>query len=550
MDRRQTLSAVFRPSVTTNEAIPLNGGLAPYQGPWTYAKAAHLLRRAMFGPTHAQIKQAVADGLEKTVQKLLKPQPFPNPPVNPNFTNDPAVPVGSTWVDAPIEPGIQGLTQYRQNSLYSWSLENIYNEGVSITERMILFWHNHFVTSEINDARYSYYYAKLLREFAIGDFRELTKRITIDGAMLIYLNGNLNTSRAPNENYARELLELFTVGKGELAGPGDYTTFTEDDVLAMSKVLTGWTNRNNRQTGSITVEFIPSRHDTSTKKLSHRFNNKQIANANENEYKHLIDIIFEKREVATHLCRKLYRYFVYYKVNPAIENDVVEALADTLIASNFVVEPVLKQLLSSSHFFSDEASGCLIRSPYEFIFNVLKNLKPNIPNDYASRYPIFSSIWRNARAMEQAYHEIPSVAGWSAYYQEPSYHQIWINSVTLPLRVAMMESLVAKTFAVRGGGSAMRIGFDLVAYISEFDNPADVDKLLLDIVSHLLPKPIFKNQMDYLKSTFLGNTTAAKWTQDYNAYKANPTANNKTVLESRLRPLFNAVLSMPEFYLS
>lgn len=102
---------------------------------------------------------------------------------------------------------------------------------------MTLFWHNHFVTAETNDPRLEYKYITTIRKNSLGNFKTLTKEITIDPAMLLYLNGNQNTSRAPNENYARELLELFTLGKGELAGPGDYTTFTEVDVAAIAKVL-------------------------------------------------------------------------------------------------------------------------------------------------------------------------------------------------------------------------------------------------------------------------------------------------------------------------
>jgi len=184
-----------------------------------------LLRRAMFGPTHAQINQAVSDGLNKTLDKLMQPTPEPAPPLNYGFAQDVSAPVGETWVDKPGDPTIQGLFQSRDNSLHAWIMENIFNEGVSLTEKMMLFWHNHFVVSDVFDPRYKYYYLTSLRKNVLGNFKTLTEEITIDAAMLVYLNGNQNTNRAPNENYARELMELFTCWKGQFVGPGDYTIY-------------------------------------------------------------------------------------------------------------------------------------------------------------------------------------------------------------------------------------------------------------------------------------------------------------------------------------
>ena len=126
------------------------------------------------------------------------------------------------------------------------------NEQASLREKMVLFWHNHFVTAlgTIGDPRYGFRYNALLRKYALGNFKELALAITIDGAMLKYLNGNRNSKAAPDENYARELQELFTIGKGPEIGPGDYTNYTEDDVKAAAKVLTGW-RLNPNSDGSI-----------------------------------------------------------------------------------------------------------------------------------------------------------------------------------------------------------------------------------------------------------------------------------------------------------
>ena len=208
-------------------------GPTAYAGAWTYESAAHLLRRCMFGPTYSQIKEATQMGLGATVEMLLEDLPLPSPPINTRNDQDPHVPIGETWVEAHYSSGrSKKLDQlnYRRRSLKSWTIGRIMNPEMSIREKMTLFWHNHFPVNDINDPKLLYDYVTKLREHGTGNFRTLVKEITLDPAMLRYLNGDENTAKAPNENYARELLELFTIGKGPQIGPGDYTHYTEQDV--------------------------------------------------------------------------------------------------------------------------------------------------------------------------------------------------------------------------------------------------------------------------------------------------------------------------------
>lgn len=557
MNRRATLKkflgvdqAAASGRTFQEDALPVAGGLSPYSGPWTYSNAAHLLRRTMFGPTHAQIEQAVKDGLSKTLDLLFTPSVLPQEPViYADSPVDPEIPKGDSWVKGKLYGNVQGLVQSKQNSLYAWLMEQLFTEEVSLTEKMTMFWHNHFVISEIYDPRYNYDYITLLRSNALGNFKDLAENICIDKGMLIYLNGAQNTNRAPNENFARELMELFTLGKGELAGPGDYTTFTEQDVLALAKALTGWIVRTDRNEAFYPyAEYISNRHDTSEKQLSHRFNNVKIANSAANEYKNVIDIIFLKREAATFICKKLYRYFVYYKVSQDIETAIVEGLADVLIANKFEIAPVLRTLFESEHFYTEEAYGCLIRMPYEFIFNTVKTMKMPVPAGITDKYNFFLDVYRSTTGMQQVYFDIPSVAGWSPYYQVPSYHEIWVNSVTLPIRYGFTTILANKTKRIRNIQGVT--GLDLVAYVSGFSNPEDANLLIQAIVDHLLPKPIEASQISFLKSRLLGPTSEAQWTSNWNAYKNNPTDQAKAVVEARLKPLFVSLLSMPEYYLS
>ena len=139
---------------------------------------------------------------------------------------------------------------------------------------MVLFWHNHFVTQSetVEEARYLYRYCELLRNHALGNFKQLTQDVTLNPAMLWYLNGNTNFVGAANENYARELFELFTIGKGEQIGEGNYTNYTEQDVLAAAKVLTGWYD----QYTTVTSSFLSDWHDKSNKLFSEAFDNQII----------------------------------------------------------------------------------------------------------------------------------------------------------------------------------------------------------------------------------------------------------------------------------
>ena len=199
----------------------------------------------------------------------------------------------------------------RQLSLGSWIIERINNEQVSIAEKMCLFWQNHFAATAGPDARATYDYHMLIRQHALGNFKQFVKDMTINPNMLLFLNGATNNVFFPNENYARELLELFTIGKGPQIGPGDYSNYTEDDIFEAAKILTGYYVDGLRSDTLTDVSAVYNGilHDTSTKTLSYHFGNATITDNGANEYGDLIDIIFQQNECANFICRKLYRYF-------------------------------------------------------------------------------------------------------------------------------------------------------------------------------------------------------------------------------------------------
>ncbi len=310
--------------------------ITPYSGKWDYYRAAHLLRRTLYGPSPDLIQRSVSMGLEKSLDYLFREVQPPGPPMYFNFNNDPHTVTGESWVSKPHVQGM-GVNNARIRSLGSWTIGQTFPNRWSIMAKMILFWHNHFVVAQINDPRYLYFYMKTIEKHALGNFLDMAEAMTIEPAMLRYLNGNQNSRVSPNENYARELLELFTVGKGETAGEGDYTTFTEHDVREIAKALTGWRDFGfrNQNNPDIYSYFTSNRHDKSTKTLSHRFNHAVIINAEENEYKQVIRILLGNSNTALHLCRSLYRWFVHHDINEKVEKQVIYPMADMLVKNQY-----------------------------------------------------------------------------------------------------------------------------------------------------------------------------------------------------------------------
>ena len=293
--------------------------MIPYSGPWTTEQAAHLLRRCTFGASYQQIQYAVNLGLASALNQLFLPSVTDEPLAY--DAGEQVVNIGESWVSA-VYPSNTTANQQteaaRMKSLGAWLAKNLNQESLSLTEKMQFFWQNHFGLTTSGDARAMYHYLQLLRQHALGNVRQLVKEVTIDPCMLVFLNGNTNTVFSPNENYGRELLELFTVGKGAQLAAGDYSTFTEQDVAAAAKIFTGYIVqgvRSSTQT-QVTSQFMPNLHDNTNKTLSYHFASQSISAAGAIEYANYIDVVFNQADTATYICRKLYRYFVNYDITP------------------------------------------------------------------------------------------------------------------------------------------------------------------------------------------------------------------------------------------
>lgn len=552
MDRRDFFTPQKPKIKRRNATYRTESGINPYTGAWGANEVQHLLKRVMFGSTKADITYFKTRTLSQAVDELLNPTaPLPQPPVNDYNANnpDPTVPAGQTWVNAPTNDGT--FNSLRRSSFKKWWTGRMLNQDRSIREKILLFWANHFgtETTEIGNAHYVYWHHALLRQHALGNFKTLIKAVTIDAGMLRYLNGYLNAASAPDENYARELQELFTVGKNPVTGLADYT---EDDVKKAAKVLTGW-----RINGTTFASYYDAaRHDSSSKTFSSFYNSATITGrtgANGAlETDDLINMLFAKTETSRHIVRKLYRWFVYYKIDAATEAAVIEPLAVIFRTNNYELKPVLSALFKSEHFFDVLNQGCLIKSPADTIIGNLREFGvvfPDAVTSYLDAYGMWNYIYGWMTSMSQNIGDPPDVSGWPAYYQAPQFHEMWINSDTLPKRSRYTDTMITSGYTRSG----KKIVVDAVAFTKTLANPTDPNALLDEALSILLRVPLTAAAKQTIKGQILlsGQTTDSYWTNAWNAHTAAP---NDTaafnIVNARLKSLYQYLMNLAEYQLS
>lgn len=535
-------------SKTLESTHDISYSVAPYQGAWTKTEAGHLLRRTLYGHTREQLYYAANLTMEQTVDELLNLTNTP-PPLT-HSSNEGIVPIGQTWVSSVLPAGNPiPSEEARRDSFFAWTQERLNKRAFSIQEKMCLFWHDHFGVPFTFDSRATYNYHETIRTSALGNFKDLVKAITIDPAMLVFLSGANNNRFSPNENYARELLELFAVGKGPQIGEGDYSYFTEEDIFEAAKVLTGWTIQGFRSSTEANTysEFNSILHDNTVKQLSGYFNNATINPDGANEYSTLIDIIFEHPQVARHICRKLYIWFVNYDLTDTVEDTIIDELADTLRNNNYEMFPVVEQLLKSEHFFDISVRGSMIKNPIEFVYGMLNGTEsspdPNysIPDAYALRQ--FAYHAGTAQGLEYG---IPhSVGGWPAYYQAPGYSQLWANSSLIKLRFDIVDFLTL-TEGIEANGKYW--GINHLEFLSTLSLPQSAPAIIDDLAELFCPKGLTTDKKDLLKEALLTGLPEFVWTQTYNNYLADPTnPDYYEPLQLRVALVLRELFKLPEF---
>lgn len=567
-------------------------------------RAAHLLHRASFGPTKDQVDLFATYTPAQAVNQLFG-QTLPDPilPIDPE--------TGTEWVlsgTTDVNSGDSDLQEFFKGWLIGQMMSTGIDANLSLAysarERVVFFMHTVLTTiqSKVNNSRSLYFQNQLFRQFALDktavatiNFKELTKKICVDNAMLRLLDGNLNVKGSPNENYARELHELYTIGRGlegtlpPITDPGDYFLFKELDVQEAAKVLSGWevdTTFSNidpdtnlprgKVRGSVTNA---SSHDNTAKQFSERFGNITIqpdpvllngTNPTEesalDEISQLIESIYAQPETARNICRRIYRYFVYHSIDTTLNDSVIQDMANTFTSNGFKLQPVLEELFKSTHFYEaaagvdDDNFGGIIKSPLDLMVGTHRFYNIQLPDPIVTAtefYEKTNDMTRTISKMGMNFYEPFDVAGYDAYHQFPIYHRSWISTNYLTERYQFIRNLM--------GAQMPGEGIDVVSFVqNNFTNAtaSDARLLIIELAKYLLPvndnltfnpaaddtSGLTAERMNYfltafLKSPQIDTDPEGSWTFRWN----NPV--DMEVVTNQLKSLFNAMMQSPEYQL-
>ncbi len=502
---------------------PLAAFVPDASNPWNEFLAGHLLRRTMMAPTWSDIEALVKLGDPGDAVDLLL-----------NATSTPAAPgLASVAEQDPnsttnviLQSQYLGKLADDAAALRAWWATLQLTATNSIQEKMVAFWSGHFTTAfDLGNNTYVvaqllYIQNQLFRSNALGNFQDLVKAVTLDGAMLVYLGGNLNVASAPNENYARELMELFTCGIN-----GGYT---EADVAAAARILTGWQASQFAQepdpNGMFQTFFVPSLHDTGDKTyletdfpaIDTAANTQDLVQTNEIDK--LIDVLFTNTgsSIATFICTKIYQFFVYSDIDTSdpTEQSVIAAMA-TIFQTNWEIQPVISALLKSEHFFDNINIGCQNKTPAEYVIGLARQLSPGY------------SIDGNMTNDGEQFFQPPNVSGW------PGYHD-WLTTSTYPIRTTQQAVSVIQSMSDTAA----------IAFINQFPSAiySDVNALSTAIGQLLLPRPLSATRATNFIYQLLGtNTNDGQWLSVLNG----PTS----TLAANVRSLLNYIVALPDFEL-
>jgi uncharacterized protein (DUF1800 family) len=360
---------------------------------WTPKEAGHLLRRAGFSAGPDEIAASIALGREETVNRLLSGQPLDGSKSPSQLPSIEQLTADGTSLKA---------DNINDQQLY-W-LYRMAHTSFPLEEKMTLFWHGHFATSysKVNDVPLMIRQNQLFRKYALGSFKELVQEVSKDPAMMIWLDIQSNQKGRPNENYARELLELYTIGIGN---------YTEEDVREGARAFTGWHFDRKAQK----VRFDPKKFDDGVKKLLEEEGRFDASGA--------IDVIFEQEELPVFMARKLLRFFAVDNPSKAWVDRVA---AD--FAAKETVGDVLRSLFLSDEFYDPQVIMSLVRAPAVYVAGIIKMLELPLSRTYVEAM----------RSMEQNLFFPPDVAGWRGGDR-------WLGTSALLARCRFAEETAYKT---------------------------------------------------------------------------------------------------------
>jgi uncharacterized protein (DUF1800 family) len=384
---------------------------------WDAGAAAHLLRRAGFGGTPAEVQKLASMSLTDAVASLVDYETIrqTDPEFDPiELPNPRAVQKKRNALEPEsakeLNQRLRQLGRLQIEDMRAWWMRRMMQTPRPFEEKMTLFWHGYFTSGfrEVRSAQMIFEQNVLLREHALGNFRELLVKISQNPAMLRYLDSESNRKDAPNENYARELLELFTMGEGN---------YTENDIKQAARALTGWTLRDGE------FKNVPRLHDFDEKTFLG-----QTGNFDGND---IIEIILNQPATSKHLARKLLLFFVTPEPTP----EMIDALATEIRGTGYNMREVMRRLLSSDTFYDVKVRHSLIKSPVQLVVGTIRSLQIE-PSD-------LSAFVAATRGMGQQLFQPPNVKGWDG-------DRKWITTATIYARYNFASALLAGTESRQG----------------------------------------------------------------------------------------------------
>ena len=446
------------------------------KAPWDLRRAGHLFRRASFGATMAQLDRALKDGPDKTIDRLLKggdgQAEFDKP---------------SSEVAATIAQGNNGQL------LRAWWLNRMLYSPYPLREKITLFWHNHFATSntKVQNARFMLGQYELMKRHALGSFEKMLQEISKDPAMMVWLDTRGSKKGNPNENYAREVMELFSLGVGN---------YTETDVREAARAFTGWDIQGND------AVFTADAHDDGEKKV--------LGQTGKFTGEDIVRICLEQPCAARFIVTKFFRFMVSETIAPAPE--LIAPLAAKFKASGYDFGVVVSTVLRSNLFFSKESYRTRIKSPVDFVLGIVHALEGKIGT---------TQLAAETEKLGQNLFNPPTVKGWDG-------GPTWLNGQTLLYRQNLALALTS-TEDVRFNNRV-----DPAKVVTKYDRQTDEQVLSFFTSLFLqndLPAESLARLAEYQKKART-QSLPVYWTA------ADATAH-------RVRALCHLVLTLPEFQL-
>lgn len=515
--------------------------LIPKEGNLTRTEALHLLRRIAIHPTEQELEHYTGMPVSEAVDKLLGdgqdhlPEnesrlPDPSNKDNPEHLNwfGNAIQNPRTAGALSLRFELEGILKRRYRDSVDWLFLLAKNEDLinnpsreKLTYFLHTIWNMEFTydTKFYNPPNLLIKNSQTLRKFRVGDYKEITKQMTLDGAFLLYQSLHLSDRSAPNENYARELLELFTMGIGH---------YSEGDIKEAARILTGWRTapffNSRKPNDEFNTWFEPNAHDLDSKQFMGEIFPKKNESEN-NEFKvrddevyKLIDIIFDLRAepISKFISEKIVKFFVYAN-EEVLDQTLIDSVAQVLLDNNFNLRSAYSALFKSEVFYSDKYIGCQFKSPFELMVGTSRILGSELSDSDQRTYMV---------RMEQQLYDPPNVSGWEQY-------RTWVSTTTLPFRIEALNKFID------------RLGNDeIVDIIQSFDNWQNPDNFLQSFYEFTLPKDFIDERKITIENEILfsGSISKSNWQSSVESGTSQLVSNFKETL----RAIFNS----PDFQLT